>query len=119
MGNPGEAMGDLEGSGRADELVVEAYSATAEESPSRQIALQLHEGRTSSCLDHDSSAPQPLFQLREAWPQSVLSDGLERGRGLVVCTIDVQFLTGGSRCRIDYHSLTHRAPCVADANLLP
>lgn len=106
MGNPGEAMGDLEGSGRADELVVEAYSATAEESPSRQIALQLHdkenEGRTSPCLDDNSSAPRPLFQLREAWPQSVLSDGLEHGRGLVVCTIDVQFLTGESMCRIGY-----------------
>lgn len=39
----------------------------------------------------------PLFQLREAWPPFVPGEeGLEDGgRALVVCTIDVQLLTGG------------------------
>lgn len=100
MGDPGKAMDDLEGSaGRGGELVVEAYSPTAEESPPRQAALSLDDNhdncRPSPSLD-DGSAPRAFLQLREAWPQSVMSDG----RKLVVCTIDVQFLTGGSRCSV-------------------
>lgn len=41
---------------------------------------------------------EPLFQLREAWPPFVPGEGgLQDGdRALVVCTIDIQLLTGGS-----------------------
>lgn len=41
---------------------------------------------------------EPLFQLREAWPPFVPDEGglEDGGRALVVCTIDVQLLTGGS-----------------------
>lgn len=51
--------------------------------------------------DHDPAAvvgkDLPLFQLREAWPPFAPGEeGLEDGgKALVVCTIDVQLLTGG------------------------
>lgn len=47
---------------------------------------------------HDTDRPvsesQPSFHLREEWPKRVLgADGTADGRGLVVCTVDVQLLT--------------------------
>lgn len=41
---------------------------------------------SSAALDENTAS----FKLREAWPQIEL----EGGNGLVVCTIDVQLLTG-------------------------
>lgn len=40
---------------------------------------------------------RPSFSLRGAWPKSLLDEGVleDGGRGLVVCTIDVQVLNGG------------------------
>lgn len=38
---------------------------------------------------------RPSFHLREEWPEGVVgADGTANGRGLVVCSVDVQLLTG-------------------------
>lgn len=40
---------------------------------------------------------RPSFQLREEWPENILGQGVVGGRSLVVCTVDVQLLTGKAR----------------------
>lgn len=83
--------GDMNTSGGV-ELVVDSEE-TKERTPEDN-------GQNNGTSPIDSRPPleaRPSFRLRQAWPQSVLGEIPSEGRDpqLVVCTLDVQVLTGG------------------------
>lgn len=98
--NDSNLIGTLDEDNTSAEVVVNSAAKNTPLEKAAQSAPAASAATTSSLSSLQSSSlvrphldRRPSVQLREAWPQSALADGVET-RSLVVCTIDVQLLTG-------------------------
>lgn len=76
-----------------DSTETEAGGETISVGRSEEIQEDRSESEDVPTTPVSSLEARPSFHLREAWPQTALSGGAEP-KHLVVCTVDIQLLTG-------------------------